>query len=335
MHAYIYTVEGHFLYKNKHLRPGPCRFFQMRKPQLSGPLAKRTSNLNSIFGVKKPAGESSAQIVAVVKNAILNALSQGSLPAKEFRALKSNLKVGHGGTLDPIATGVLVIGVGNGCKRLQEYLQDTQKSYRAICRFGRDFDTYDRTGVVMEERPFDNITREQIEEALREKFTGTIMQKPPAFSALRINGERAYDIARKRQISMVENVNNEKKARAGRDINETKKTNEDNHTLLSHNLAFDTSGGPLVLPERQVTISRLELKELNLPEFVIEMDCSSGTYVRSLIHDLGLALGSVAAMYELERTAQGPITVEECVELSALTDPSFIEKLLFITTEIK
>jgi tRNA pseudouridine55 synthase len=104
------------------------------------------------------------------------------------------VKVGHGGTLDPLATGVLIIGVGKGTKSLQNFLSCT-KAYEAVLLFGAATDTYDVQGRILGKAPYDHITREKVEDAL-DKFKGKIMQRPPIFSALRIQGKRLYEYAR-------------------------------------------------------------------------------------------------------------------------------------------
>jgi tRNA pseudouridine55 synthase len=105
-----------------------------------------------------------------------------------------DLKLGHGGTLDPIATGVLIIGVGRGTKVLGRFLECT-KVYETTALFGAATDSYDRVGKVVGRAPYDHITKEKVEEALGQ-FRGKIMQKPPIFSALRVNGKRMYEYAR-------------------------------------------------------------------------------------------------------------------------------------------
>lgn len=102
--------------------------------------------------------------------------------------------MGHGGTLDPLATGVLILGVGSGTKSLASFLECT-KSYECVVLFGAATDTYDTEGKVVARKPYDHVTRANIEEAL-DKFRGKIMQKPPIFSALRIQGKRLYEYAR-------------------------------------------------------------------------------------------------------------------------------------------
>jgi tRNA pseudouridine55 synthase len=110
------------------------------------------------------------------------------------RAAGENVKIGHGGTLDPLATGVLVLGVGNGTKQLNEFLGCT-KSYETVVLFGKSTDTYDVAGKVTASAPHSHITRTMVEEKL-DSFRGKIKQMPPIYSALKINGKKAYEYAR-------------------------------------------------------------------------------------------------------------------------------------------
>ncbi|KAI9371802.1 pseudouridine synthase [Aspergillus egyptiacus] len=112
---------------------------------------------------------------------------------KKRRMKRLDLKIGHGGTLDPLATGVLVLGVGKGTKFLNNFLACT-KTYEAIVLFGAETDTYDRMGKIVRRGPYEHITREAVEKAL-EQFRGKIMQRPPIFSALRVQGKKLYEYA--------------------------------------------------------------------------------------------------------------------------------------------
>jgi tRNA pseudouridine55 synthase len=104
------------------------------------------------------------------------------------------VKMGHGGTLDPMATGVLILGIGSGTKSLQDFLGCT-KSYETVVLFGKATDTYDTEGKVVARKGYEHVTKEQVEEALA-KWRGKIMQKPPIFSALKVNGKKLYEYAR-------------------------------------------------------------------------------------------------------------------------------------------
>ncbi len=204
---------------------------------------------------------------------------------------QKKLKVGHGGTLDPMASGVLVIGLGTGCKALSTFLSGS-KSYTATAKFGKSFDTLDSTGVLVEEKDLpSDLTMESYQKLLDQRFTGDIMQRPPAFSAVHVNGVRAYDLARKRQE--------------------------------------DADGSaPIELPERKIRIESIHVTEWNLPDYKIEVVCGGGTYIRSLIADSAIAAGTVAAMYGLERTKQGPFDLASCIQVDECSDLDRITSVL-------
>ena len=190
-----------------------------------------------------------------------------------IRRLLGQRRVGHAGTLDPLACGVLVIGVGHGT-RLIEYLAATRKTYRARILLGSTTTTDDSAGDLLEERPV-NVDAAAVRAAL-EQFSGTIAQVPPAYAAVHVQGTRAYVRARR--------------------------------------------GEAVTLTPRHVTIFGLELLELRLPRLSLEVECSTGTYVRALARDLGEALGCGAHLEALTRTHVGPFALEEAVPLHALAD---------------
>lgn len=172
-------------------------------------------------------------------------------------------RAGHGGTLDPIATGVLPICLGEATK-LAAYLLADDKEYEAEALLGVETDTLDRTGTVTATHPTDAITREQIEAALA-AHTGEIDQVPPMFSAIKQGGVRLYH-----------------RARAGEEVERA---------------------------PRRVRIDRLALLAFAPPHLTIAIHCSKGTYVRSLVADIGRALGCGAHMTELRRTRSGVFTL--------------------------
>ena len=189
------------------------------------------------------------------------------------RRLMGQRRVGHAGTLDPLATGVLVLGVGHGT-RLIEYLAGTRKTYRAEILLGRTTTTDDSAGETLREQPV-NVDDAAVRAALGQ-FKGTIAQVPPVYAAVHIDGTRAY-----------------KRARRGEDV---------------------------TLAPRQVTIHRLELLEIQLPLLSLELECSTGTYVRALARDLGEALGCGAHLAALTRTRVGAFSLADAVPLDALED---------------
>jgi tRNA pseudouridine55 synthase len=210
--------------------------------------------VNGVLVLDKPAGMSSATAVDCVKK---------RLNAK---------RAGHGGTLDPIATGVLPICLDEATK-LAGYLLADDKEYEAELLLGVETDTLDRTGTVTATRDAAHVTRAAIEAALVAR-TGEHDQLPPMFSAIKVGGTRLYH-----------------RARAGEDIERT---------------------------PRRVRIDRLELIDAALPRIKIVIACSKGTYVRSLIADLGNDLGCGAHMTELRRTRSGVFTLDMAHDLDRL-----------------
>lgn len=179
-------------------------------------------------------------------------------------------KIGHAGTLDPLASGLLIIAMGKATKELAHYM-NLQKEYEVIIEFGGTSTTYDADGIITEtkqEQPM--ITREKFEQILQ-YFIGTIQQKPPAFSAIRVKGQRAYDLARK--------------------------------------------GKPVCLAPRVVTIHAIDIVEWNWPCVRLKVHCGKGTYIRSLAHDLGQALGCGGYVKELRRIAIGNFRIEEAIKI--------------------
>lgn len=176
-------------------------------------------------------------------------------------------KVGHAGTLDPFATGLLIILLGQGTK-LSSYLMSDEKAYEATIRLGVETDTLDLTGRVIKTVPVPEIKPETVEEKTRE-FLGEIEQVPPAFSALKYKGRRAYDWARK--------------------------------------------GVRIDLEKRKVNILSLKITSVRLPEILMEVVCSKGTYVRSLASDFAKSLGPGGHLTTLRRVFSGPFRVADAV----------------------
>ncbi|KAI2117224.1 pseudouridine synthase pus4, partial [Ophidiomyces ophidiicola] len=176
----------------------------------------RTWNLDGVFAVHKPGGISSADVLRDLQRhfnpseffkPVLEAERQRRReePRNQLRRRRDKriqVKLGHGGTLDPIATGVLITGVGKGTKQLNNFLACT-KSYEAVVLFGAATDTYDRVGKVVSRAPYEHVTREKVEEALK-GFRGKIMQRPSIFSALKVQGKKLYEYAREGKEPPVE-----------------------------------------------------------------------------------------------------------------------------------
>lgn len=191
---------------------------------------------------------------------------------REVRRFCGEKKVGHSGTLDPLATGLLVVGVGEGTKLL-EYFVGCDKEYLVTARFGFESDTFDAEGqvVAVSDEVFE---KENVEVAIKEGFLGEIGQMPPKYSALKVNGKRACD-----------------RIRAGEEVE---------------------------LKMRDVKIYSFDIVEFDWPVVVFQVKCSTGTYIRSLIHDLGKELGCGGYVEELRRTYVGHFKVGRSQKLKVL-----------------
>jgi tRNA pseudouridine55 synthase len=197
------------------------------------------------------------------------------------RAVARQRRVGHAGTLDPMATGVLLVCLGRAT-RLAEYLMASPKTYRARIRLGIATDTYDAEGQVTEERPVE-VTRSDVEATL-DQFRGRILQIPPMYSAIKRKGQPLYRLARQ--------------------------------------------GITVEREPRPVEIYELRLTGWEPPDLMLEVTCSPGTYIRSLAHDLGQALGCGAHLTGLVRLASGDFRLEDAVPLEELTPERLPEVLL-------
>lgn len=211
--------------------------------------------LEGVLNVDKPQGLTSHDVVSVV------------------RRLAKLRRVGHAGTLDPLATGVLLLCLGRAT-RLVEYLMGQPKQYEAAVRLGQETNTYDAEGEVVAERPFNHISAADIANALTQ-FRGPIQQQPPMYSAIKKDGQPLYKFARK--------------------------------------------GQEVERPFRTVHLYHLELTAWEPPFLHLALTCSSGTYVRSLAHDVGQLLGCGGHITALRRTAIGEFMVADAVPLEALT----------------
>lgn len=189
----------------------------------------------------------------------------------KLRGILKQKKIGHTGTLDPDATGVLPVCLGNATK-LCDMLTEKKKEYIAKVQLGVTTDTQDMTGTVLQERPV-VVSGEKVREALQ-SFVGNYDQIPPMYSALKVNGKKLYELAR-------EGKEVERKA-------------------------------------RPVVIHSIEVLEMSLPQLTIKVECSKGTYIRTLCHDLGEKLGCGAAMAALERTKSGQFSLETAITLEEL-----------------
>lgn len=186
------------------------------------------------------------------------------------------IKIGHAGTLDPLATGILLVCIGRATKQVEQ-LQSEQKEYVAELMLGATTPSGDLEHDIDQRYPFEHITREMVEEALR-SLTGERLQAPPLYSAKKVSGVRAYEFAR--------------------------------------------AGEEVELKRALINIYALELMEYDLPRIKIRVECSKGTYIRSLAFEIGEALQSGAHLTSLRRTRSGGFVVEK-----AHTLDDFMQKL--------
>ena len=211
--------------------------------------------ISGVLVVDKPVGMTSHDVVQVIRKG-------------------TNIRrAGHTGTLDPRASGVLVVLIGPAV-RLSEYVSASDKRYQAVIELGTATDTYDADGEVLSSALVD-VTEEQFNTELQ-KFVGEIEQVPPPYSAVKVKGRKAYEMARE--------------------------------------------GEEVELAPRKIKVYSLELLEWDSPEAVIDVYCSSGTYIRSLANDLGVALGCGAHLTGLRRTKSGRFTLRDAVPLRKLKE---------------
>jgi tRNA pseudouridine55 synthase len=230
------------------------------------------SQIHGILNINKPVGMTSHDVVARVR-----------------RILREK-RVGHAGTLDPAAEGVLPVCVGQAT-RVVEYLSSARKIYCADVVLGLTTDTYDREGIVTSAQAVPDFSREEIEATLNQ-FRGKIEQIPPVYSAIKIGGQPAY-----------------KAARAG-------KSDE------------------IELKSRQIEIFKLEISYWDRPWLKLWVECSKGTYIRSLAYDIGKALGCGAYMHHLVRVQVGAFHLKDAVTLEQLEEASQNNRLEEVLLQI-
>ncbi|MBL8013811.1 MAG: tRNA pseudouridine(55) synthase TruB [Candidatus Omnitrophica bacterium] len=212
--------------------------------------------MNGIIVVDKPTGMTSHDVVSRVRRKL------------------SMRRVGHAGTLDPLATGVLVILLGNSTKLFDKFVT-FDKAYAATLMLGTQTTTADITGEVIEQKPFEHINQKEIENVLSE-FVGDSQQKPPMVSAVKYKGERLYKLARK--------------------------------------------GIVVDRPARNIRIDVLQMVDCVLPQVKFYLECSKGTYVRTLAEDVGARLGCGACITQIQRTKVGIFTLQDAVKLEELNE---------------
>lgn len=229
--------------------------------------------MNGIINVLKPPGMTSHDVVHFIR-----------------KKLKIK-KVGHTGTLDPEAAGVLPVCLGKATKAVQ-YITDKRKRYRTIIKFGIHTETYDKYGKIVKEQQVKKIDIEKLEYIL-EDFRGRIKQLPPIYSAIKVEGKKLYQYA--------------------------------------------LSGEEVEIKEREVNIYSIAILGYNnIDEVVLDIECSKGTYIRSICHDIGQKMGCGACMWQLIRTESTPFHIEEAYtleEIDRATVSDNIDKIL-INTDI-
>lgn len=233
--------------------------------------------------IDKPSGPTSHDVVDRIR-ALLRPLTSDLRPPK----------VGHTGTLDPFATGLLILGIGQATKSLGK-LVGLDKEYEATLRLGAVSETYDRTGKITESAELHfwsgrikNVTFELEVKKILKQFTGTIQQIPPMYSAKKVGGKKLYELARK-------GIEIERKP----------------STIMLHSMIV------------------LDYKP---PLLQLRVRCSSGTYIRSLTQDIGQALGCGAYLEELRRTAIGPFRIENATPLASITSQTILQHLQKLST---
>lgn len=212
--------------------------------------------VSGVLVIDKPVGMTSHDVVQVVRRGT------------------GIRRAGHTGTLDPRASGVLVILIGPAV-RLSEYVSASDKRYQATIRLGSSTDTFDAEGTITDSASIEDLTEERFNEVLQH-FVGEIEQTPPPYSAVKVQGRKAYDMARE--------------------------------------------GEEFELEPRIINVYSLEVLEWAPPEVVIDVYCSSGTYVRSLANDLGKELGCGAHLVGLRRTKSGRFTLRDAIPLRRLQE---------------
>ncbi|KAF9694239.1 hypothetical protein EKO04_008063 [Ascochyta lentis] len=258
--------------------------------------ARKETVLEGIFAIAKPAHVSSADVLEKLQATFAPSQTFSALlqyqPKRTSKSDGQVFKMGHGGTLDPLAAGVLIVGIGRGTKQLQKYLACT-KTYETTVLFGASTDSYDCTGLVAERAHCAHVTRTLVEGKLAQ-FRGDVKQAPPIYSALKINGKKACEYARggeelPRQL-------------------ESRDMHVDQCTLLEwyepgqHDFTYPGEDEPAAAPAARVRLT-----------------VCSGFYVRSFAHDLGIACQSRSHMATLLRTRQATYTTSEPPESSDLT----------------
>ena len=210
--------------------------------------------INGVLNIYKEPGYTSHDVVA------------------KLRGIVGQKKIGHTGTLDPDAEGVLGVCLG-AATRICDMITDATKEYEATLLLGIKTDTLDTSGEIMEQRPTDGVTEALLKQCI-EGFVGEIEQIPPMYSAIKVGGKKLYEIAR--------------------------------------------AGETIERKPRKVTIHSIDIVKIDLPECVMRVTCSKGTYIRTLCDDIGRELGCGGCMKHLVRTRVGQFRVEDALKLSEI-----------------
>ena len=258
-----------------------------------------------VLPIDKPYRWTSADVIRKVKFAAF----------RHFR--KKNLKVGHAGTLDPLATGVLLVCLGPACKRAQEF-QDHDKEYVASIRFGATTPSYDLEKEVDRTFPYDQITEEAVR-AVLPSFLGPQEQVAPLFSAKSVDGVRAYEMARKLYRNAQKGILDPDFDAAALETLHRSRITIAEVELLDYVEGSQTviSSGAEDRVEKSASyrINVADTSSLGLPEATIRITCSKGTYIRAFARDLGEALGTGAHLSSLIRTKTGAFRLEDALSL--------------------
>lgn len=261
-----------------------------------------------IIPIDKPYRWTSADVIRKIKYASI----------RHFN--KKNLKVGHAGTLDPLATGVLIVCIGNATK-LAESLQCHDKEYVAGFTFGATTPSYDLEKEIDRFFPYEHITESSVNEAIK-GFIGRQEQVAPLFSAKSIDGVRAYELARKlhKQGGSMDDAARELIRTSIITINDMELLSFSSGDASPVEKAMDGQSEPSSpsAVETSSASNRINVTDnssLGLPRAVIRISCSKGTYIRALARDLGEALGSGAHLDSLQRSASGVFRIENALSI--------------------
>jgi tRNA pseudouridine55 synthase len=206
----------------------------------------------------------------------------------KLREITKIKKIGHAGTLDPFATGLLILGIGREFTKKLSIFQKKDKEYIATLRLGAESDTFDKEGKIVEKKIEKIPERKEIEEVLK-SFLGEIEQIPPPFSAKKIKGKKLYELARK--------------------------------------------GIKIEAKPQKVEIYEISILEYKFPHLKVKVNCSSGTYIRSLANEIGKKLRCGAYVEELIRTKIGEFSVDSAIKLSQLTPQNWKNFLINLKSE--